>query len=523
MNIPVGGSFLPYTITAKTQSIRVSLRTEDRSEAKIRQAEIAGYLEGIWRSLRENAPISLTLRQATALAGELYRSWADGEATERTISGTMGFDGTWTPDTPAALEERRAAWAAVVERWEALGAGTEPADLELHVGPLVDRLLLAKGIHAVTPETRAILLPTFWEALLDGFRLRKRNAEGDYSPDPKASRFPEWQAPGQTVSVSKSAPKVSLKGLVEEWWTEAKAAGRTQSTYESYRSTVGRLGDFLKHDEAAWVSVDKIIAFKNHRLAEGVSPKTVGDSDIAGLRSVFSWAVNNRKMAKNPTDGVKVTRPKTTRTRSKGFTDEEAKALLRQASEHVRGREAPKLAAAKRWVPWLCAYTGARVGEIVQLRKEDLRKVGEEWVITITPEAGTVKDKEAREVVLHSHLVDLGFPEFVTSSKAGYLFLTLGPKGHIRGPWRTAKNRMVEFARQVVKDPNVAPNHGWRHLFKTVGRRAGVEDSVLDGICGHAASTVGGSYGEVDLAAQVAAFKRFPRFEVAERTTPATN
>jgi integrase len=30
------------------------------------------------------------------------------------------------------------------------------------------------------------------------------------------------------------------------------------------------------------------------------------------------------------------------------------------------------LGAARRWVPWLMAYSGARCGEITQLRKEDI-------------------------------------------------------------------------------------------------------------------------------------------------------
>jgi integrase len=63
---------------------------------------------------------------------------------------------------------------------------------------------------------------------------------------------------------------------------------------------------------------------------------------------------------------------------------------------------------AKRWVPWLCAYTGARVGEIAQLRKQDVRWVDGHYVIHITPEPGTVKTDEPRDVVLHSHLIQRG-------------------------------------------------------------------------------------------------------------------
>ncbi len=129
-------------------------------------------------------------------------------------------------------------------------------------------------------------------------------------------------------------------------------------------------------------------------------------------------------------------------------------------------RENPKTAAAKRWAPWLCAYTGARVGKIVQLRKQNVRRRDDGvWTINITPEAGKVKDKEAREVVLHAHLVELGFGGFVHGSKAGYLFLNAAHEDDNRGVWRAVKNRLVDFAREVVTDKRVAPNHGWRHCL----------------------------------------------------------
>ena len=315
------------------------------------------------------------------------------------------------------------------------------------------------------------------------------------------------------MATAKSTAAVSLKGLVEGWWAEAQKAGRAISTYESYKAIVGRLAAFLKHDDAARVSPTNVVAYKDHRLAEGVSAKTVGDSDISGLRSIFAWAVANRKLTNNPADGIKVTRAKATRTRSKGLTLEEAKAVLGHALHAKCGQAQAKTHAAKRWVPWLCAYTGARLGEMVQLRKEDFKQAGKNWVLTITPEAGTVKDKEVREVVLHAHLVETGLIEFVKGSAPGYLFLTPRKDGETRGVWRSTKNRVTAFVREVVTDPRVAPNHGWRHLFKTVGREAGIADSVLDGICGHAAKSVGGSYGEVSLKAQIAAMRRFPRFK----------
>jgi hypothetical protein len=61
------------TPSARAQSISFSLRTDDPAKVKILQAQIAAYLETVWTALREDTPVKLSHRQATALAGELYR------------------------------------------------------------------------------------------------------------------------------------------------------------------------------------------------------------------------------------------------------------------------------------------------------------------------------------------------------------------------------------------------------------------------------------------------------------------
>jgi len=514
--------------------VKVSLRTAEPADVKVRQAGITGYLETVWQALRADSPIPLTHRQATALAGRLYRAWASGEGRERTSSVTIDrLSGEWKSDYESPdnvpdfwesarqhldkVEEADEKFLSEAERrvTEGQEVDSKPRPLERTFGPIIDRLLLREGIRSVDPVSRELLLTAFHLALKEAFEARQRNASGDYRPDPKSERFPEFERTKSkpTSSSRKEPPKASLTGLQEDWWKEAKAAGRTISTYESYRNTVRQFVTFLRHDDASRVTADDVIRFKDHRIAQRLSLKTVRDSDIAALRSVFGWAVANRRMASNPTDGVKLKTAKAVRTRPKGFSVEEATALLTHALRYTpSSRESPKTSAAKRWAPWLCAYTGARVGEIVQLRKQDVRSVDGAWIITITPEAGTVKDKEAREVVLHAHLAELGFADFAQRSKPGYLFLNVAPRDDIRGAWRGVKNRLTDFAREVVKDLKVAPNHGWRHTFKTIGRESGIEDSVLDAICGHAPSSVGRSYGGVSIAAQVRAFERFPKF-----------
>ena len=156
-----------------------------------------------------------------------------------------------------------------------------------------------------------------------------------------------------------------------------------------------------------------------------------------------------------------------------------------------------------------------------QLRRQDLRRVGEWWVLQITPDAGTVKTNEARDIVLHEQLVQLGFPDFVIRSAEGPLFLTPGKGGDVLGPLAGLLNRMREFIRPIVPDPNVQPNHGWRHLFTTVCEEAEINPRVYNAIMGHAGRTVAESYGDVTLKAKAAAIRKLPLFDLTKLREPA--
>ncbi len=496
--------------------MRFSLRTRDPGEAKIRTAQAAAYLETVWTALRASAPVTLSHRQATALAGELYRAWAAERPRERTIAIVQTPQG-WERDH-SEPDEEQAVFGKLADDFLAARERGDPCELERLVGPIVDRLLLARGIAKVEPRSRRLLFDAFGLALADAFRSRERQAGGDYSPDPKAERFPEWVGAEATAAPSTIVDgKVSLNGLVEAWWVEARAAGRKPSTYERYRNTMKRFVAYLGHDDGRRVTAENVLGFKDARLAEvmksgkRVSAQTVNASDLSGLKTVFGWAVTNRRMPTNPAAGITVKVGKKAKLRSKGFTDAEAKAILTATSAiSLPSRRAPT-ELAKRWVPWLCCYTGARVGEIAQLRKQDVRREGEHWVINITPEAGTVKTNEARDVVLHAHLIEQGFPEFVASSPSGHLFVRPARDGTVLGPLRGLKNRLAEFARDIVPDRNVAPNHGWRHRFKTVGMEAGIAPRVLDAIQGQAPSSVADTYGEVTIKTVARAISMLPR------------
>lgn len=395
--------------------------------------------------LSDERPPTLTHKEAVALSGELYRAWANGadERRERTYSVTLDPKTRLPiPDTgDESAETIPAYWAASREALEKLKAQDDAfrervarglpnppnhkRPMEAAFGRIVDALLSQQAITRLEPASHEMVLEEFRRAMMDAFDARQRKAKGDYSPDPSAARFPQVEesfSAAPPVRTSKGArPKVSLKGLYEEWWKEAKAAGRSESTNDSYARTFRVLGRFLGHDDASRVSADDIQRFKSYRREQGASIKTVRDGDISALKSVFGWAVDNGRLTLNPAANVKMVAAKTSHARERASTEKEAAAILRHASDYQSDnkRETPKVAAAKRCVPWLCAYSGARVGEVTQLRKEDIGQEGEISYFTITPEAGTVKDKKKRVVVIHEHLIEVGFLDFVKGSAPG--------------------------------------------------------------------------------------------------------
>jgi hypothetical protein len=105
---------------------------------------------------------------------------------------------------------------------------------------------------------------------------------------------------------------------------------------------------------------------------------------------------------------------------------------------------------------------------------------------------------------------------FVEESVAGHLFLRPSKNGDVLGPLQGVKNRLAEFAREIVSDPNVAPNHGWFHRFKTVGMEAGIPPRILDAIQGQAVRSVADTYGDVTLNTIAAAIAKFPTIDLGQ-------
>jgi hypothetical protein len=140
-------------------------------------------------------------------------------------------------------------------------------------------------------------------------------------------------------------------------WNREKRPG--EKTGYSWKRVLDQLGLFVGHRDANRLTAEDIVRWKNALIETGTKGKTIRDSKIAPIRAILQWGVDNRLLKANVAHRVTVNAKPKIAERIRGYTDEEASLVLSAA---LREKDA-----LRRWVPWLCAYSGARISEICQL------------------------------------------------------------------------------------------------------------------------------------------------------------
>lgn len=338
--------------------------------------------------------------------------------------------------------------------------------------------------------------------------------EGRLDEDDAPPSKPVMISQARRIDPAPAPTKVPFEAIINGYLLERKPAA---STIKRWKPVFAHFKRWVGHDDAAKVSADDVVRWKEELLRSGISGRSVREVYLAGLKVVFGWATENRKISANPVTGISVRVAKPARLRERGFTDIEAKTILRAALTGDHGNVSEAHRRARRWVPFLCAYTGARVGEIAQLRGCDFIQ-REGGLIHITPEAGSTKSGSAGLVPLHADLIGQGVVEMARAHGDGPVFYnrSLGRGGGAANPYhKKVGERLARWVRDLgVDDPHLQPNHAWRHLFKTLARRAGIDLEIRDVIQWHAPRSIGEQYGywPIDVLAQ--AIEKMPRFGI---------
>ena len=478
-----------------------SLATRDPLEAKRRLAQLLAEVETRWADLRlvparlelsEAAPrAALSERKAHEIARVFYERYIEVYAENpsagfwkpeigRTLWRKIDYNRESSPEHGVSICKQQEAeqWCAQEARGIAAHRGLNLDDTDLDV---LSRAIGA-AVHSASLKLQLML-------------------DGDYGPPWGGTTLSQTTLDQVRGDIEKEIP---LFRLFDGWRAEKRPS---EKTAYSWKRVIDQLIAHLGHGDAARLTPEDMIAWKNALVEAGLKGKTVRDGKLAPVRAILQWGVDNRLLKENAAERVSVSVKSKVVEKIRGYSDEEARKVLSAAL-----KESNTL---KRWVPWICAYTGARVAEVCQLRAEDFGQRNGAWFLTFAAEAGSLKNANSeRAVPLHPTLVEAGLPLFVAKVKAGPLFPDLKPDrfGSRGGNGTKVLSRWVRD--QGLEDLRISPNHSWRHRFKTLGRRHGLASDIVDAITGHGRKTVSDAYGEFELSALQREIEKIPALQL---------
>lgn len=501
--------------------VQVSLRTTKLVEARyllISEIEkFEGRLAGAAGLVAPKTVLGLSRARVPSKQeiDENVRAWLEQRASRVQVGDLGGEDGR------AVAEARLTdldAHSGDVSRGIAFGS----PGVALSTSWIADTLVTNSGWH-IEPNSELWrhLIRTIGRGQIEVSAWQSQDIRGEPRAISDVTFAPEQYRLDVERQRERDASKsVSLAGLLDEYIAQATLAA---ATIKAWRRQVRAFTAHIGHDDANSVGRNDIVGWRTHLLTQPnasgsvLSAKTVRDTYLSVLKTIFIWAASDGKIRGNPTDGVKVIGQRKKVLRERGLNDAEADTILTATMATVSPRLSAERALAQRWVPWVCAYTGARVNEITQLRAEDITKTRGVWTIRITPEAGSTKNGAARVVALHPHLVEQGFPNIAKGRQGPIFFDPKRYRGGLAGNPQSKKvgEHLARWVREIgVSDPHVQPNHGWRHRFKTQARLANMDPEIRDAIQGHVPRTEGEGYGDTFPEVALRELEKLPRYEV---------
>lgn len=293
-----------------------------------------------------------------------------------------------------------------------------------------------------------------------------------------------------------NAPKIDFKisKWIEEFFSVESISIRNdkESTVrkdrDALRLFVEIIGDkFLSEiaqPDAVKFSMSVSLFGRNNRIPRAASTVNGFMNSVSKFSkwvATYHSETGHKKLDFSNLRKAKTKRPSDER---QAFTDSEVNAIL----SHPHMATFKLIEPVKYWLPYIAAYSGARLEEITQLSpKTDIYELDGVWVFDINDKNGkSLKNIQSiRKIPIHSKLIKLGLLEYVTKVQECGVEM-LFPNEKIRDG-RTGKNagkRVNRFIEKVIKTQGKTL-HSFRHTFATKLKHAGVEEAIVAAILGH--------------------------------------
>ncbi|VVQ16149.1 tyrosine-type recombinase/integrase [Pseudomonas fluorescens] len=287
-------------------------------------------------------------------------------------------------------------------------------------------------------------------------------------------------APSQSLSVlppSATQEPITFETLSGLFLAERKG-NVTASTFNSVTSNCRTLSGLLGDLDLRTHTRADMVALKE-KVVEGRKPLTINKL-MTQLTTVMDWAVNNGLLERSFDKGLKIERgAESTR---KPFSRAQIATIMERANRLPVDDW-------KRWALSLGVLTGARIGELYQLTKEDVRQINGITVIDINKDENGGKTLKNDFSVRLVPLVDgaygfslKAFHEWVEGSQ-GRLFTQ--KKHYFDKPLNDALRAPLG-----LKSGGDLSFHSLRHSISGLMLAAVTPDSIMQAVTGHSGGNI---------------------------------
>ena len=321
----------------------------------------------------------------------------------------------------------------------------------------------------------------FLRATVEAFKKQMARHQGEIVETPKVPPLgPQHRGP-------------TLAQVLDKWKLEAKPKPKTIAEWELVISRFNELHGLLQLGQ---MTKAHIVAYKDNRLMNGSAPATV-TKQLGALSSLLQYSVDNDLLATNVAAGVRVARGKVEKKTRLPYEIDDLNKIFTCPVYVSAHRPQGGAGESAYWLPLLALYTGARLEELGQLTKKDIRQLANIWYINISDEAegASLKTHSSRRAIpIHPELLRLGFIEYAHQQRER-TFPALKADSHTSLTGNFSK-WWGRYAREVIGITDKRKVfHSFRHAFKDACRNSGINQEIHDAFTGHSGSNVGSSYG----------------------------
>ncbi|MBA4757412.1 DUF6538 domain-containing protein [Sphingosinicella sp.] len=518
-----------------------SLGTTDRQLAERKALPIIAAWRAEWDAGdRENTPATPAITKHMPSVAEIEQAaveWGYDQYTDFIARSRKQLRGV-SPDKWAEHVTERKAKLALRAQQVATGDFSQ-------IAPTARRIADRLGWEISTnSDDFGLFCRHLATASLDAHRVTAAEIEGQYDAAPASPLVQEVKK----RTAAKAKPGEAIMELFEQYARECVSEGDKRADgIAPDRVVIAQFAEFVGKDRApSSITRDDAVAYRDAlpRIPTSYSKKkdyrglnihqAIEKADrlnanrlstitqaryLSTVSPFFKWLNNKNKISSFPFAGLTINTKKIKGKNPRPPLDKDQlntilksplfTGFLAHGEEHRAGNKHAD--DWRYWIPLVCLFTGARIGEIAQLLVNDVRKVQDAYFIFIKEDEKTnqrTKSKQGRHVAVHPTLEKLGFVEFVNNERAILnlngeqdrpLFPEIKPdkRGQVGAtPSRFWRDYLAAIGAKRGADG--IGTHSFRHTMADELRKANYRDDEIGAlILGHSNKTVTSGYGQL--------------------------